>query len=390
MAKINDLADNLDYIRPSKDYVVQKEAGFCDACGGLGPFSFAPIIRDQLAKEWTLSKAEHQAFSSRESMFCAFCGCSYRLRALAKAIVLETGSDPTKSLEDAIRQTGLEAYKIAEINACGVLHNILKDAKHLSYSEYGSKDKSIPSQDLSSLTYKDKLFDLVLTSDSLEHVPDPKAALQEIYRVLKPKGKHIFTVPMVLDRSTKTRSVLQGETIKNIEPPSFHGSGEPDYLVWSEFGGDFIALMQAVGFSVKLYFQNTTRLNDPSCVIVAAKGRFEDKIIRVDNQCEDLQALKKNPAFADKIFKPVDVRVQYGEELQIKKVGQLQEKLTLTTQHSKNMQELNGAYLGEIKKMRDFIKSLESTIEGKDERLRKILNSPAGTLYKKLKALLRK
>ena len=39
-------------------------------------------------------------------------------------------------------------------------------------------------------------FDLVLTSETLEHVPDPRLALRETLRVLRPGGRHVFTVPL--------------------------------------------------------------------------------------------------------------------------------------------------------------------------------------------------
>ena len=42
-------------------------------------------------------------------------------------------------------------------------------------------------------------FDLVLTSETLEHVPDLAAASREIRRVLVPGGRHIFTIPLLPD-----------------------------------------------------------------------------------------------------------------------------------------------------------------------------------------------
>ncbi|MCF7799633.1 class I SAM-dependent methyltransferase [Candidatus Babeliales bacterium] len=49
--------------------------------------------------------------------------------------------------------------------------------------------------DACNLDYPDNYFDIVVTFDVLEHIKNDKKAVQEIYRVLKPNGKFIFTVP---------------------------------------------------------------------------------------------------------------------------------------------------------------------------------------------------
>ena len=83
------------------------------------------------------------------------------------------------------------------------LHEQLEGLPGFQASDYhpgavpGSVIDGIRSEDLCRLTYPDDSFDLVLTSESLEHVPDLAAALREILRVLVPGGRHIFTIPLL-------------------------------------------------------------------------------------------------------------------------------------------------------------------------------------------------
>ena len=53
----------------------------------------------------------------------------------------------------------------------------------------------IAHEDLMELSFADASIDQVLSSDVLEHVPDPYRAHAEVHRVLRPNGHHVFTVP---------------------------------------------------------------------------------------------------------------------------------------------------------------------------------------------------
>lgn len=238
---------------------VTTPSGHCFACGTTNKWIHTKIINDELADSWQLKSEERKGFDARESMFCPDCECSFRLRQLAECVSNLYGGD---SLKDLVAHNNFSSLQIAEINSCGKLHELLKGLPHLKYSEYGSKDKKIRSESLESLSYEDSFFDLVLTSDTLEHVPDVHIALKEIHRVLKPGAKHVFTVPVIWNRKTKSRT---------NEQPSYHGAGEPDYLVFSEFGHDIINNIKNCGFSVNIYKPNVYNLHDVAGVIVATK-----------------------------------------------------------------------------------------------------------------------
>jgi ubiquinone/menaquinone biosynthesis C-methylase UbiE len=94
-----------------------------------------------------------------------------------------------------------------------------------------------------SLNIESDKFDLVVHSDTLEHISNPTKALAECHRVLKKDGLCIFTVPIIVDRMSRSRDGLE---------KSFHGSQElrsPDQLVYTEFGSDVWNYVIQSGFS---------------------------------------------------------------------------------------------------------------------------------------------
>jgi SAM-dependent methyltransferase len=230
----------------------------CPACGRRARVRFWGAMWPELGRLWELTPKQYAWFDQREGARCAHCGNSLRARQLASVIVnqlndrLGTRHTSLTALCHDPRAAGLT---IAEINSSGGLHPFLARLRGLHYSEYGSTLPDIPSEDLTALSYGDNMFDLVLTSDTLEHVPDFPRALAEIRRVLKPGGLNVFTIPIVWDRQTRKRaSVTNGEVIHHL-PPSYHGEpsdNAADFLVFYEFGGDVCDMVREAGFDLSI------------------------------------------------------------------------------------------------------------------------------------------
>lgn len=246
-----------------------KSGGKCWACGKKEQrWNMAKVINDDLAKTWGINNGVRNSFDHRESAYCPDCGCSYRQRQLAEAIARDTDQD---SLKAAVVGP-LQKTRAAEINSCGNLHQFFELMPKLVYSEYGAEHSDVPSEDLQKLSYKDESFDAVFTSDTFEHVPDFGACMKEVWRILKPGAKHYFTIPVVWSRKTiKTASLNADGTVKHLSDPSYHGEGQPDYLVFYEFGHDVIDMIKDNGFDVKVYGINPICANDVSGVFVATK-----------------------------------------------------------------------------------------------------------------------
>ena len=259
------------FLTTLRDYRYPK----CPACGVRTGLNYRPVLWPELVEEWGLTPAWAKWFDEREGFTCKHCGCRLRERTLADAIrktAARLYGIRATSLKELVGLTPFQEKHVAEINSAGDLHQFLKELAHLSYSEYGTQDPRIRSENLLSLSYPDNAFDVVITSETLEHVPDIDRALQEIARVLKPDGAHIFTVPIVTAwESTRQRArTIDGKVIHDL-PPSFHGSPggrSGDLLVFYEFGKDFLARCRAAGFAITLH---QSRKNPALVAIVAQK-----------------------------------------------------------------------------------------------------------------------
>ena len=212
-----------------------------------------------LLLEWNLDPVWTHYFNLREGEICISCGASGRARQMALSLLLWM-SDRLKvsegNLSSAVTNPVVRALDVAEINACASVHNWLLGLPKLRYSEFQSDKQNVPHEDLSRLSYADESFDLVLHSDTLEHVPDVDRALSEIWRVLRKGGTTIFSIPLVRDgRRSLVRARSSEAGVEFLLPPSYHGGSYQatrQYLVFHEFGEDFISRLQTLQFETTL------------------------------------------------------------------------------------------------------------------------------------------
>ena len=254
----------------------------CEVCGKLRPMLYRRrVIPKTLEQRWGLTPELAEALARRESMNCVSCGAKLRARRLARVILecypVGDPPAPARSLLDWVVDPQIRRLRIAEINRIDGVHEVLSRLPGLMFSDYAefaseSNDNAPRSEDLTRLTYSDRSFDLVLTSETLEHVPDLGRALAEIHRVLVPGGLHIFTVP-VLPGITRTyaRARLRPDgTMEPVAPMIFHPGGDVGYLVFTEIGSDFPDRLRESGFEVEIRF-GPTRAQDLAQVYVCRK-----------------------------------------------------------------------------------------------------------------------
>jgi SAM-dependent methyltransferase len=99
------------------------------------------------------------------------------------------------------------------------------------------------SMDVCDLKFEDGYFDYIICSHVLEHVPDDRKGMSELFRVLKKGGEGIIQVPM----DTSKEKTFEDPTVTD---PAMRAKlfGETDHL--RMYGRDYADRLASVGFEV--------------------------------------------------------------------------------------------------------------------------------------------
>jgi SAM-dependent methyltransferase len=169
---------------------------------------------------------------SRWDVRCLDCGSRERHR-LTHLWVIEGGGDrlagkrilhfaPEKTVVRQMR--GNPLYETADLRQKGATHRV----------------------DISKVALPDAGYDVVMAHHVLEHVDDDRAALRELFRLLKPGGTALLSVPL---------NPTRGETYENpaITAPALRSVhfGNEDHKRY--YGLDFADRLRAAGFAVETF-----------------------------------------------------------------------------------------------------------------------------------------
>jgi SAM-dependent methyltransferase len=184
---------------------------------------------------------------------CPNCGAILRYQGQARALVRCYSRDGARSLAELVEEPAFRALRIYEPGEKGVLQRFLRTVPvHVRTSyfpdvEPGAHVNGVRCEDLMALTFPAGEFDLVITSDVMEHVRRPRAAFAEIRRVLRPGGRHVFTIPVrhPMPPKTITRVDVSGDEDVFLAKPAYHDGG---HLVYNDFGADLLELLDDSGF----------------------------------------------------------------------------------------------------------------------------------------------
>ena len=244
--------------------------GFCNICGENTHFYYK-------------DKALY-----RESLTCMKCLSTSRYRSIARGIL--------KFLKDSIKINARSLSELSNNNvydsisiydtqipfkylSCAYpIPSVLQEKRwiNLSLSKFDQKLKlgkkltsNVSIQNLEQLRFKDSSFDLVITSDVMEHVRLDYLAHREIHRVLKMGGYYIFTVPhdfSMEDSLTRVDIIEPNDATKDdfILEPEYHGDVNADQnkgaLSYRVYGKSLIKELNRIGFKVD-YLNNDILIN---------------------------------------------------------------------------------------------------------------------------------
>ena len=132
-----------------------------------------------------------------------------------------------------------------------------RHCRDVATSEYldgvapGSLRDGVRCEDVQRLSFADGSFDLCSSTEVFEHVPDDRAGLRELHRVLAPGGWLAMTVPMHDSEHTVERARGSGASLRHLLPAAYHGdrlNGPGSVLVYRDYGRDIVQRALQAGF----------------------------------------------------------------------------------------------------------------------------------------------
>jgi SAM-dependent methyltransferase len=176
----------------------------------------------------------------RENALCFTCGSLERHRLLWKYL-----NDKTNLFDDKIKK------RLLHFAPEKAFYNLFSQSQNIEYTpcdlfpeiyDYGVNPQ-IGKVDITKIPYEENYFDVVLCNHVLEHIPDDKLAMRELFRVMKNGAWGIFQVPIDNERE----STYEDFSITTAEGRE-KAFGQKDHVRW--YGRDYKDRLRSVGFVV--------------------------------------------------------------------------------------------------------------------------------------------
>jgi len=233
-------------------YKKYKGAGFeCNCCGA----TYSRFVPDQPSRKNANAINANQVIAGYgENILCPACLSTARER-LVIAI-----------LKNPVATTG---KKILHFSPEKNIYAWLKKANDITTADleplfYTRIDGEIKKEDATNLSYPDNHFDMVIANHILEHIPDDRRAMKELFRILKPGGQAILQVPY-------STTIANTQEEPGIHDPKRQSAffGQRDHVRIYQLQ-DYLQRLKSCGFTVTVlsyenlsaYYKNAIQTNE--------------------------------------------------------------------------------------------------------------------------------
>lgn len=137
-----------------------------------------------------------------------------------------------------------DKLKVLHFAPEAIIEQKLRTYPNLDYTSADLNPRSaMVTMDITDIPYEEHTIDVILCSHVLEHIPDDRMAMSELYRVLKPGGWAILLVPLDPMRANTF------EDPSTVDPQErYHLFGQIDHV--RVYGRDYTTRLEYAGFTV--------------------------------------------------------------------------------------------------------------------------------------------
>ncbi|MEK6805800.1 MAG: methyltransferase domain-containing protein [Pseudomonadota bacterium] len=182
--------------------------------------------------ESSLRAFEKDPWDSHPMARCPVCGAQRRHRAVWSFLLQSRLLDGNTSL-------GRFLHFAPE----AVLEEKFRNGRALKYLSADIRPgAAMLTLDITAINQPDASFDAIFCSHVLEHVPDDRAAMWELYRILRPGGRAIIQVPLYAQSTFEDPSVVDPRERQRL-------FGQHDHV--RKYGPDLLQRLLATGFEAR-------------------------------------------------------------------------------------------------------------------------------------------